>query len=679
MSSSYHLNQLLEGLNPEQQKAVSTIDKPVLLLAGAGSGKTKVITSRIAYLIANSVPSDAILALTFTNKAAREMKQRTIGILGKSAKKLTVTTFHAFCVQVLRQHIHLLDYNPNFVIYDTSDQQSVIKTIMEDAEWDELGVFDYKEAHYEILKAKGDGKLPRDFLMLQQNVRAQLLGNIFDKYNEVLFGCNAIDFEDILHLTLKLFADFPEELQPLFEKFQHVLVDEYQDTNRVQYQLVSYLTKKYRRLFVVGDDDQSIYGWRGADIRNILDFQKDFPEAEAIRMEQNYRSTPLILQAANEVIANNSNRMAKNLWSAAERGDKIRWILGNDQEDELTQVVQQIKLQQYDLKYQWKQFAILYRSNHQSRAIEEQLRNEGVPYQMVGGTSFFDRKEIQDCIAYLKFLRNPKDDVSLHRIINYPRRGIGQSSLIALNDIRKETGEHLFDIMGDMESLERIPTAAAKSMKSFAEMIQHYIKELENRPFYLVAKELFEDLGMAAAIEKQEKVPEQADKKKNNFYEFINTMYLYGDRKPGSDLRDFLEYLALFSDTDTMEDQNNQVTLMTVHSAKGLEFDHVSVVSMTEEIFPHKRSVEEGGLEEERRLFYVAVTRAKKHLILSSSRARKMYGDMLHCQPSRFIKEISPELFMNPPFAQVSEEEKEKQSDDARAAFFNRLKNKRQK
>ncbi|MBW2690566.1 MAG: UvrD-helicase domain-containing protein, partial [Deltaproteobacteria bacterium] len=386
----------LTHLNPEQHRAVKTIDKPVLLLAGAGSGKTRVITYRIAYLVSNcKVPPSLILALTFTNKAAAEMRDRVRELLPENSKGLTVTTFHSLCVRFLREYIHLLGYQKDFVIFDTASQLSTLKTIYEDEDIDPK-TYNLKATFYEIMKAKGKGDGPEYFLNQSFDAFAQVTGKLYQEYNRVLKGCNALDFEDILHLTIDLFKRFPEDLEPLKRRYEYIMVDEYQDTNRVQYQLIRYLTENTRKLCVVGDDDQSIYGWRGADIRNILDFQEDFAEAEVIKLEQNYRSTHIILDAANDVIANNRERMSKNLWTQINEGRLIRWTEEENPREELEEVVANMNGYRYSTGASWSDFAFLYRSNFQSRVIEEQLRDAGIPYQLIGGTKFFDRKEIQD-------------------------------------------------------------------------------------------------------------------------------------------------------------------------------------------------------------------------------------------------------------------------------------------
>jgi len=667
----------LENLNPEQKKAVQTTEKPVLLLAGAGSGKTRVITYRIAHLIANNhVSPSEILALTFTNKSAQEMKERVKSLLRGQTKGVTVTTFHSLCVRFLREYIHLLGYQKDFVIFDTAGQMATLKTIFEDENIDNK-VYNLKATFFEIMKIKGEGKGPDHFLNQTSDSFAQVTGMLFQEYNRTLKGYNALDFEDILYLTIDLFKRFPEEVKPLQHRFEYIMVDEYQDTNRVQYQLIQYLTKHTQKLCVVGDDDQSIYGWRGADIRNILDFQNDFPDAEVIKLERNYRSTDVILSAANDVISNNRERMSKNLWTNVKDGALIQWTEEGDPREELEEVVSLMKVFKYSSGKPWSNFAFLYRSNFQSRAIEEQLRNEGIPYQLIGGTKFFDRKEIQDCLAYMRFLHNTNDEMSLLRIINYPRRDIGKNTIMFLTKKRIEKGFSLFEMMEHADEIDELKTRAKKSILSFVDLIHEYKEKLKNQPFYEVFQEFFKRVNLQAEIEKNEKLDHVREMRVTNYLEFINTLYLYGDRRSKEDksatLTDFLEYVTFFTDTDDLDMDSGKVSLLTVHSAKGLEFDYVAIVGLADGQFPNHRAIQDDSVEEERRLFYVAITRAKEVLGLSTSRARMVYGEWVHNEPSRFIREIGTEFFENPPFEEVSFEDKMENAQAARSNFFSRL------
>ncbi|MGK0291532.1 MAG: superfamily I DNA/RNA helicase [bacterium] len=667
----------LSSLNLQQRLAVETVDLPVLVLSGAGSGKTRVITTRIAYLISNRyVPANKILALTFTNKASKEMRERVVEQLGKKSKGVTISTFHALCVQILREYIDLLGYRKNFIIYDTSDQQALIKSIIEDNEIDDLDIFTFKDAHFEILQAKGKGVPPAFFLSQKENLHAQLLGKVYEEYNRMLKGCNAIDFEDILQLAMVLLEEHLDDVEPLISKYEYILVDEYQDTNQIQYKFVKILIAHTRKLCVVGDDDQSIYSWRGADIRNIHDFQKDFPEAKIIRLEQNYRSTSVILNAANDVIKNNSSRMEKTLWTAEDDGAPIYWIEGENEEEELIESIRLMKVHKVKNACDWTSFAFLYRSNHQSRIIEEQLREEGVPYQLVGGTKFFERKEVQDCIAYLRFAHNTNDEVSLHRIINYPRRGIGKGTILSLNEARKDYPKMtLFQTIENARAITTLSENTLLSLESFADLIERTQWMLKQADFVSTFKNVFEEIGFKQEIEKEEKNEKTREKRVNNYREFLFSMSRYQEKRSPK-LGKFLEYLALFTDSDDFDNKKDQMTLMTVHASKGLEFDYVGLVGLTDDQFPNKRSLQDGGLEEERRLFYVAITRARKALSMSYPKTRFVYKKKETNVPSRFISEVNSKLFDTPPMGAVCEVRAEEKRQDARKNFFANLKKK---
>ena len=664
----------LNHLNPEQKKAVTTVDQPVLLLAGAGSGKTRVIIHRIAHLIENcNVPPHRILALTFTNKAAKEIKERARDLLKNRSKGLTLSTFHSLCLTILRGYIDLLGFEKNFVIFDTTSQQSALKAVFEESDIDEQ-TLNFKATFFEILKAKGEGKDPDYFLTQQSNAYAQKVGILFKGYNQRLKNCNALDFEDILFFTLELFERFAKELWAVKERYDYIMVDEYQDTNRVQYQIVKFLIAQTRKLCVVGDDDQSIYGWRGADIRNILDFKTDFPDAIVIPLEQNYRSTDVILKAANEVISNNSQRMDKSLWTQTKDGDSIRWIDEENAREEISEVIQHMNVYRHKHSKKWSDFAFLYRSNFQSRAIEEQLRNKGIPYQLVGGLKFFDRKEIQDCLAYMKFLQNTKDDVSLFRIINYPRRGIGNGTVEKISEARSGTGETFFKTMANPERLDSLKTASKQNIENFVITIQEALVDLEQLPFAKAFQNLFDRIGIKNEIERGEKTEEIREKKVKNYLEFLNTLYLYSERKENATLGNFLDYISLFTDGDEGDNKMDQVSLMTVHSAKGLEFDFVALIGLEEGQLPNKNAISGGAIEEERRLFYVAMTRAKRALCLSMSYNKMVYGEWVKNIPSRFLKEINAKHFDNPPGFMKKSDHSEDRSQNARQDFFRRFK-----
>ena len=665
----------LSHLNPQQRQAVTCTKGPILVLAGAGSGKTRVIIQRIAWLIqVEQVLPAEILAVTFTNKAAREMQDRLKDELRGQQKGVQLSTFHSLGVQLLREHIDQLGYRSNFVIYDTQDQQSVIKGIMEDHDLEDSGLIDAKGVHYEIGQAKNRGLGPDHFLQQRDSTRSTQVGQVFAEYQRVLKGCNAIDFDDILLLTLKLFEEHSEAMEPIRERYHYLMVDEYQDTNRVQYQLMCHLCQRHRNLCVVGDDDQSIYGWRGADIRNILDFERDFPEAKIIRLEQNYRSTPTILKAANQVISQNPQRMPKELWSQKPTGVPLEWIEGKDEADELELVARRIKIQVLRHGRSHSDYAILFRSNFQSRLIEETLRDSGIPYQVIGGTSFYERKEVKDALAYLKVIHNHSDEVSLHRIINYPRRGIGKTSLIQANYYCQLLRKPLFEICKQARQHSRIPTEAAMSMESFAQMILRYRQRFQQEPLGEVLRELLSDVGLIRDLETQKVDPKTKEKRVGFVLELMRGLDRFVEQNPEKRLRDYLERVMLFTQNDREEESvSNQVTLMTLHSAKGLEFPYVFLVGMAEGVFPNQRSLDESGEEEERRLCYVGITRAREELTLSMARRRKRYREEVSQTMSRFLNDIDPSLFQVAPGGKVDAAQKALQKKQSRADFFQQL------
>ena len=665
----------LSHLNHQQRQAVTSTKGPILVLAGAGSGKTRVIIQRISWLIqVEQVLPAEILAVTFTNKAAREMQERLKDELRGRQKGVQLSTFHSLGVQLLREHIDQLGYRSNFVIYDTQDQQSVIKGIMEDHDLEDSGLIDAKGVHYEIGQAKNRGLGPDHFLQQRDSTRKTQVGQVFTEYQRVLKGCNAIDFDDILLLTLKLFEEYSEAMDPLRERYHYLMVDEYQDTNRVQYQLMCHLCQRHRNLCVVGDDDQSIYGWRGADIRNILDFERDFPEAKIIRLEQNYRSTPTILKAANQVISQNPQRMPKELWSQKPTGVPLEWIEGKDEAEELELVARQIKIQVLRHGRSHSDYAILFRSNFQSRLIEETLRDSGIPYQVIGSTSFYERKEVKDALAYLRVIHNHSDEVSLHRIINYPRRGIGKTSLIQANYYCQLLRKPLFEICKQARQHSRIPTEAAMSMESFAQMILRYQQRFQQETLGEVLRDLLSDVGLIYDLETQKIDPKTKEKRVGFVMELMRGLDRFVEQNPEKHLRDYLERVMLFTQNDREEELvSNQVTLMTLHSAKGLEFPFVFLVGMAEGVFPNQRSLDESGEEEERRLCYVGITRAREELTMSMARRRKRYREEVSQTMSRFLSDIDSSLFKVAPGAKMDMGQKALQKKQSRADFFQQL------
>ena len=666
----------LSALNAQQKEAVTTLDGPVMILAGAGSGKTRVIIQRIAYLIQKKqVSPQQILAVTFTNKAAEEMRERLHEMLSGKQKGIHLSTFHALGVSLLRKSIHHLGYRSNFIIYDTRDQFSVIKTIMEDQDFDDSGLIDAKSVHYEISQAKSTGAVPEDFLDQQESQQKQLVGKIFRHYQKTMKGCNAIDFDDILNLTLTLFEKQPEVMDTLTERFRYLMVDEYQDTNRIQYKLLRYLTKRHRNLCVVGDDDQSIYGWRGAEVKNILDFESDFPEVKFIRLEQNYRSTQKILTAANQVISENTQRMPKKLWSEKHDGDKLDWLLADTEAEELEAVTRKIRTKIMQQGRRYLDFSILYRSNFQSRLVEEALREAKIPYRMLGGTSFYDREEIRDALAYLKVIHNPNDEVSLHRIINTPRRGIGKTSLMKANEYCKETHLPLFKVMRGARKYEGIPKDSAFTMEMFTGIISNYQQRFSNERLGTVFKDLLDEIGYIRFLETQSGDVKVRERRVMNVLELLVSVRKYSDKFPEANLQSFLERVTLFTQSDNdPETKANQVSIMTLHSAKGLEFPFVFMVGMSEGVFPNNRAVEEGGEDEERRLCYVGITRAQQELTFSMAKSRIRYGESIKQEPSRFLLNINPELLAVPIIGEATEEVKKERSRKSRSAFFSQIK-----
>lgn len=664
----------LNDLNPQQRKAVTHTHGPVLLLAGAGSGKTRVIIHRIAYLIQKQhIPPQQVLAVTFTNKAALEMQERLSQMLKGSQKGVQMSTFHSLCVKILRRYIEHLGYRANFTIFDSQDQLALIKGIMEEEGYDEEGLVDAKSAHWTIGQAKVWRKPPEDFLIQKHALREVQVGQIYQKYQATLKGCNALDFDDILNLTLTLMEEHSAKIQPLYDRYRYILVDEYQDTNRSQYLLLKHLAKLHRNLCVVGDDDQSIYGWRGADIKNILDFEQDYPEVQVIKLEQNYRSTQTILTAANQVIAKNPERMPKSLWSQQGEGQTIGWLVGDNELEESQKIVECLQLQVLRSKRKHQDYAILYRSNFQSRVVEEALREAGVPYDVVGGTSFYERKEIKDALAYLRVIYNEKDEVNLHRIVNFPRRGIGKTSLIHANDYCHTLQLPLFHVLENATLHGKIPAEAAHSMESFVRLIHRYRQRFETEPLDRVFEALLEEVGFVQALEKEKSHAKTKERKVVFVSELLRSVQQYVAKNPEKKLQDYLERITLMSRDQDSDEGKNRVTLMTLHSAKGLEFPYVFMVGMAEGIFPNKRALEEGGEHEERRLCYVGITRAKKELTFSMPKMRKQYKETFLLEPSRFLEEIKPELFSTPLDGNLTAKEKETQTQNARAEFFAQL------
>ena len=632
----------LSTLNKEQRQAVDTLDGPLLILAGAGSGKTRALTYRIANLVDHGVSPWKILALTFTNKAAREMRERTEALLGGSVKDMWVATFHSCCTRILRSDIDKLGRDRNFVIYDDDDQTSLIAAIMK-----RLGVNDKditkRQIKEHISEAKNKSTEPEKFLMDNPYLDESVL-KVFREYQRSLKEYNALDFDDLLGKTLELFQSCPEVLQKYRSKFRYILVDEYQDTNVMQYHIVELLAREHGNICVVGDDDQSIYGWRGADIRNILDFEKDFPGAKVIRLEQNYRSTSNILDAANAVIENNQGRKSKKLWTDNGRGDRIETFTADSERDEAHFVCRKI-MEGVRNGMNYGDFAVLYRMNAQSRIPETTMVNYGIPNKVYGGQRFYERKEIKDIMAYLRLIYNPFDDIALKRIINVPKRSIGDASIAELARVAEQEGKSM--LVAALTS-ENIDPRAMKKIKPFADTMGEFIALSRTMPLSEFT------WGMISALEyenylKAEDKKGEVESRMDNLRELIgNIKEIEKDLSEGEDaLRAFLENVSLVSDIDSMNDGNGAVALMTLHSAKGLEFSVVFMIGMEENIFPTSRArndMSNHAMEEERRLCYVGMTRAKQKLYLINARQRNIFGSESYNRKSRFIEEIPAEL-----------------------------------
>ncbi|MCH8843882.1 MAG: UvrD-helicase domain-containing protein [SAR324 cluster bacterium] len=646
----------LDSLNPQQREAVTATDGPILVLAGAGSGKTRVVTTRIAHLIlSKSVPPERILALTFTNKAAREMAERVSKMLpvklrgnggaGEGKRGPRIGTFHSFGVRFLRVFIHHAGYAPAFVIYDNGDQLAVVREILEQME-DQI-YYNAKSAHYELQRAKSRGITPGDLLARSDSPADVLLGAIYEEYQRTLKAMNAVDFEDILRLTLCISLEHADEAAQYFSRYLYVQVDEYQDTNRVQYDLLREIVRPHGNVCVVGDDDQSIYGWRGAEPGNILNFENDFPGAHVIRLEQNYRSTETILAAANQVIAKIPRRMAKTLKATKDKGHLLEWLLGEDERDEVEKVVTHIRLSRMREGSPLSDYAILYRSNHQSRRIEEELREEGIPYFVVGSTRFYDRKEVKDAAAYLRLSQNPKDEVSLFRIINFPRRGIGKTSRLKLAQMARLQSRPCIELMREGEFIPELGEAAGRSMSRLADLIDRYHGRFSRESLGPVFRDLLAELKFHRAVEQEKTDPKAMEAAVGLVLELEQSADHFARTHPGAGLKEYLDRIALLSmpEENLGGERTDMVRLMTVHSAKGLEFPRIYLIGMADEVFPNHHALRDGAEDEERRLAYVAITRAKQRLVFSAAKIRQRWGQSTPQQPSRFLLDIDPRLF----------------------------------
>ncbi|HDH05885.1 MAG TPA: ATP-dependent DNA helicase Rep [Nitrospirae bacterium] len=630
-------------LNPMQKEAVMHTDGPLLILAGAGSGKTRVITTRTAYLIHTGISAGSVLAVTFTNKAAREMKSRVKSMLKGAKGAPVISTFHSLCLRILRREIERLGYGKDFTIYDTSEQVSLLRNIMSDIKFYDKS-FKAEAILERISRTKNNFTLPDDAASGDPVEEASEL--IYPRYRKALKSMNALDFDDLLLLTLKLFREHPDVLERYRERFRYIMVDEYQDTNRVQYDFIKLLAGERRSLCVVGDDDQSIYGWRGADLGNILDFEKDFPGAVTVRLEQNYRSFDHILKAANGVIKNNRKRMEKSLWTEKGAGPKVNIFKAVDTEDEADWVVDRISMIRDEKNIPFEGIAIIYRANTFSRPFEEALRNKRLPYSVVGGMSYFDRKEIKDLAAWLKIIANPSDDLSLLRAAGAPKRGLGPSALGALSDFARSGSICLLDACGKAAGIEGLSQRAAVSADNLFGLIRRYRDMFAGgRDMGQALTSLIKEIDYRDYIIRLYKTPESAIRRIENLDGFIDSLTRYESKKNSPSLQGFLETMALADLIEEKEEKGGRgVTLISFHSSKGLEFPVVFIAGVEENILPHKKSVDSyGGIEEERRLFYVGITRAMKELFITYTDHRLKYGKETPSVPSRFLEEIPEE------------------------------------
>ena len=634
---------IYDTLNEQQQEAVFCTEGPLLLLAGAGSGKTRVLTHRIAYLMDQGVNPYHIMAITFTNKAAKEMRERVDDLVGFGAEHIWVSTFHSTCVRILRRHIDKLGYGNSFTIYDADDQKSLIKQICKQYKID-TKMMPERRIINEISSAKDEFMTPSEYETRHQyDFKKKKIAQIYKEYQKQLKANNALDFDDLIFKTVELFQFHPEVLDYYQERFRYIMVDEYQDTNTIQFQLVSMLARKYQNLCVVGDDDQSIYKFRGANVKNILNFENVFPEAVTINLEQNYRSTKNILNAANEVIKHNKGRKTKKLWTENEEGDLIEFHQYGTEYEEARKIIHEIE----DLSkegYDYKNMAILYRTNAQSRVFEESFMIKNIPYRIVGGTNFYQRKEVKDILSYLKVVDNGLDDLAVRRIINVPRRGIGAATIEKINVYAVEHNVSFLDACFSSDSIDTLGNAK-KKINGFADLIREFRRKMQEGSLEELFKYITDETGYIANLKAEE--TEEAEGRIENINELLNKVVTYEQEAEEASLSELLEEIALVADIDNLEDSDNRVVLMTLHSAKGLEFPYVFICGMEDGIFPSYMTVmseDDDDMEEERRLCYVGITRAKKKLYLSAAKRRMMQGRTQFNKVSRFIDEIPEQL-----------------------------------
>ena len=633
----------LHKLNPQQRKAAETIKGPLLVLSGAGTGKTTTVVNRIAYMLSRGIKSEEILAVTFTNKAAREMSERVKKMIGKSANDMQVSTFHSLGLRILRENHKLAGYKRNFTIYDTADQLSVIRKALRtiSVAWKK-----YKpdDVLYTLQRLRKPYSEDLD-LRKEDPTDAEVFHSVWQKYRAALQMNNAVDYEDLLVQPLRILKKHPEVLSHYQEKFKYIIVDEYQDTNEIQFEIIKLLSGKYKNICVVGDDDQSIYGWRGAEVKNILEFDKNFTGAKVIRLEENYRSTGNILKAANSVIAGNKHRKSKKLWTRLGDGEKIKLYEAQDEMAEAEYVVSQIISHQIENKLSYGSYAILMRMNTQSRPYEELLRAYKIPYVVVGGMQFYDRKEIRDFMAYLKVLANTEDEGSLLRIINIPRRGIGESTLKAISEHANRKKRGLYDSLATIHECSEIKPKIISQISEFYEVMKDARERLKRETIASVARNLMAEIDYQVELENTFSDPKKIAERLANIDALIDGIAYYENKEKKPSLEGYLRQISLLEEDDDEELKKGKVVVMTIHAAKGLEFRNVFFVGVEQGIIPHNKSLESSfGEAEERRLFYVAVTRAKRELTISYSKVRTKYGQRVEKQPSMFLNEIPKEL-----------------------------------
>jgi len=633
----------LNTLNKEQLEAVKTVDGPLLILAGAGSGKTRVITYRIAHLIEIGVYPGNILAITFTNKAADEMKERVIELIGEEAKSMWISTFHSACVRILRANIEKLGYNKNFVIYDSQEQEKLIDECLKELNFDNK-LYKPREILSKIGSLKDTLTDEEDYYKkYADDFKNKVVARTFLLYQKKLKNSNALDFDDIINKTVKLFQTYPDVLNHYQRKFKYILVDEYQDTNRAQYELINLLAKGHKNLCVVGDDDQSIYGWRGADIRNILDFEKDYPSCKVIKLEQNYRCTKKILDAANYVIANNEQRKPKKLWTENKTGDNIKFYRAENERGEARFILDEIKdLTSTDFKY--KDVAILYRNNAMSRVLEEALITNNIPYKVIGGFRFYDRMEVKDIMAYLKVINNPLDNISVLRIVNVPKRGIGASTIDTIREYANQNEISIYSAILESEKIDGLNSRALNAVQKFISLMGSLAAAFEKMDVPELINEVIEKTGYVDELKKEN--TKESTERIENIQEFYSAALEFEEKSEDKSLSAFLEKLSLVSDQDSLDD-NGGITLMTLHSAKGLEFPIVFIAGCEDGIFPHYSARDDKDeLEEERRLCYVGITRAKQKLYMTCAKQRMLFGRIMFNPISMFVDEI-PETYVD--------------------------------